>query len=113
LSQTPLSATFIGIPLAKESGVVVKSPEDSGQCQMKEANLIVVVRTLARTDLKWNWYTLDRALARQPAHEWFNVVQAVEALAQRGLVVVVSSSNPSMPVYQLTELGSQWLEDHA
>ena len=80
---------------------------------MKEANLIAVVRTLARTDLKWNWYTLDRALAWQPAQEWFNVVEAVEVLVQRGLVVVVPSSNPSRPIYQLTELGRQWLEDHA
>jgi len=80
---------------------------------MKETDLIAVVRTLARSEFDWNWYTLDRALARQPTYEPFNVVEAVTVLAQRGLVIVVPSGHPSMPLYKLTELGKKWLEGGA
>ena len=78
---------------------------------MKEKYLVAVARILANNDSDWNWYTLDRSLARQPTSEWVNVVEAVEALARQGWVTVLPSGNPSMPIYKLTELGQKWLQD--
>lgn len=80
---------------------------------MNEKSLIAVAKALAESSAGWNWYGLDQTLSRRPAHEWFSVVEAVEALAKKGLVVTLSSGNPSMPVYKLTELGREWLSDRA
>lgn len=77
--------------------------------QMNEKNLIAVAKALADSSAGLNWYGLDQTLSRQPAHQWFNVVEAVEVLAEKGLVVVLPSGTPSMPVYKLTELGREWL----
>jgi len=78
---------------------------------MNEKDLVAAARILANTDSEWNWYTLDRALAQQPTSEWVNVVEAVEALARQGLVTMLPSGNPAMPIYRLTDLGQKWLQN--
>ncbi|MFT0737357.1 hypothetical protein [Ralstonia wenshanensis] len=78
---------------------------------MNEKHLIAIASLLSDSERSWSWYKIDRALSRQPAYEWFNVVEAADVLASEGLIQMVPGDDPGMPTYRLTDKGKQWLDD--
>lgn len=77
---------------------------------MNEKHLIAVASLLSDSEQSWNWHKIDRALSRQAAYEWFNVVEAADALTREGVIQVVPGDDPGMPTYRLTDEGKKWLD---
>lgn len=66
---------------------------------------LAVLKLLSRKDVRWNWYRLERALSQQRLGGQENLMALLAEFESKGLVNVIPTENPAMPVYELTEKG--------
>ncbi|QMI03538.1 hypothetical protein [Citrobacter sp. RHB25-C09] len=70
-----------------------------------------ILKLLAsRDDVKWNWYTLDRAMSMRKMDGVGNVARLVKNLEEHGLVDFIPSTVSSMPCYRVSEKGLKLVE---
>ena len=71
-----------------------------------------ILKLLAfRSDVNWNWYNLDRAMAMRNMEGIGNVAQLVRGLSEAGLVDVVLRAPAGMDHYKVSERGHQLLQE--
>jgi len=66
---------------------------------------LAVLKLLLRKDVQWNWYRLERALSQRRLGGQENLMKLLAGLEDDGLLRVVPTNNPAMPIYELTEKG--------
>jgi len=64
-----------------------------------------ILKLLAKEDVRWTWYRLERALSQLGLGQGVNIAKLTSELEKRGFLEVLAGDNPSMPVYVLTDLG--------
>lgn len=77
---------------------------------MNQALAMVLMNILSEPGKDWNWYTLDRELSIRGFAGQCHVPRAVSALEKEGLVSIRPGKSPAMPIYSITEKGTQWLK---
>jgi len=71
-----------------------------------------ILKLLAfRSDVNWNWYNLDRAMAMRKMEGIGNVAQLLRGLSEAGLVDVVFRARAGMDHYKESERGHELLEE--
>lgn len=72
---------------------------------MNEEIKYAVLNLLARDDVPWTWYRVDRALSQQGLGGRENIARLASELQRLGLIEITTGEDPAMPVYTLTEAG--------
>lgn len=74
-----------------------------------ELNILKLLAS--RSDVNWNWYNLDRAMAMRHMEGIGNVAQLVKNLFEAGLVDVILRAPVGMDHYKVSERGYRLLEE--
>jgi len=74
-----------------------------------ELNILKLLAS--RSDVNWNWYNLDRAMAMRNMEGIGNVAQLVQNLSEAGLVDVILRAPVGMDHYKVSERGYRLLEE--
>lgn len=76
---------------------------------VKNTELNILKLLASRSDVNWNWYNIDRAMAMRNIEGISNVAQLVRGLSEAGLVDVVLRAPTGMDHYKVSERGHQVL----
>jgi len=68
-----------------------------------------ILNILSEKETKWNWYKLDRALARLGVLNVGNVAILANELAGEGLLEEKSMPGSPLNTYEITEKGLEYL----
>ncbi len=74
-----------------------------------ELNILKLLAS--RSDVNWNWYNLDRAMAMRNMEGIGNVAQLVQNLSKAGLVDVILRTPVGMDHYKVSERGYRLLQE--
>lgn len=74
-----------------------------------ELNILKLLAS--RSDVHWNWYNLDRAMAMRNMEGIGNVAQLVKNLSEAGLVDIILRAPAGMGHYKVSERGYRLLEE--
>lgn len=74
-----------------------------------ELNILKLLAS--RSDVNWNWYNLDRAMAMRNMEGIGNVAQLVQNLSEAGLVDVIFRAPVGMDKYKVSERGYRLLDE--
>lgn len=74
-----------------------------------ELNILKLLAS--RSNVNWNWYNIDRAMAMRNIEGIGNVAQLVRGLSEAGLVDVIPRAPAGMEHYKPSEHGHQLLEE--
>ncbi len=80
---------------------------------VNKAHLNILKLLASRSDINWNWYNLDRAMAMRNMEGIGNVAQLVKNLSETGLVDVILRAPVGMDHYKVSERGYRLLEELA
>ncbi|CAM7421567.1 MULTISPECIES: hypothetical protein [Citrobacter] len=78
---------------------------------VNETEFNILKLLASRVDVKWNWYTLDRAMSSREMDGIGNVARLVKNLEEQGLVDFIPSTVPSMPTYRVSEKGYEYIKN--
>lgn len=74
-----------------------------------ELNILKLLAS--RSEVNWNWYNLDRAMAMRNMEGIGNVAQLVKNLSEAGLVDIILRAPAGMDHYKVSERGYRLLEE--
>ncbi|ELY3542047.1 hypothetical protein SMX40_000403 [Cronobacter turicensis] len=77
---------------------------------INEAELNILTLLASRDDVKWTWYSLDRAMSQRKMAGVGNVASLVRNLFEAGLVNITSSMPAGMDHYKISAQGMKYLQ---
>lgn len=77
---------------------------------INETELSILTLLASRAEVKWTWYSLDRAMSQRKMAGVGNVARLVRNLYEAGLVNITPSMPAGMDHYQISAQGMKYLQ---